>query len=397
MDGATILATRRHPSPDPSDPREVPAGPPGIVHAALLATFLGLLVFLLIQTLLAAYNIGVIRDAADRGVYEISSWDRLTIWTRLFPRTVVGIMDFVTLAIAGSVIARRGHRVLFALPAVAYLFAGVFLSAHHPEPLGVQWSLECFSWDVSYRTCAGPWFGHPWLGPTVDLALVLVPGWIVSRRVRPRRWPGPVDPPVIAAILVCSAAVVTTGWAMVAIQNWIDLRAVAAVAAIGLITSLARPRWLWYHLLVALALGQAFAGLLDFVFFPEPSYPLRSAMPHLLAEAWPIVAVAMIASAWRPLAWVIRRLRDRPFGLVIAVNVSNVADAVLTLLAVRSGGAYESNPFVRVAGLPMKIVLVGALTALLYRRKPSALVWPFAALLWVLGYHVAGVFVNGWR
>jgi hypothetical protein len=76
------------------------------------------------------------------------------------------------------------------------------------------------------------------------------------------------------------------------------------------------------------------------------------------------------------------------------VNVLNIVDAIMTLLATRSGGAYEANPFVRVARLPVKIALVGAFTWLLYRRKPSALVWPFAALLWVAGYHVAGIFVN---
>jgi hypothetical protein len=77
------------------------------------------------------------------------------------------------------------------------------------------------------------------------------------------------------------------------------------------------------------------------------------------------------------------------------VNLLNLVDALLTLLAVNSGGAYESNPVVRSMGLPAKVFLVGLLTWFLYRRKPSALVWPFAALLWVTGYHVAGILVNG--
>ena len=117
----------------------------------------------------------------------------------------------------------------------------------------------------------------------------------------------------------------------------------------------------------------------------------------MLEEMWPIVAVGLIGSAWQPLAWVIRKLQERPFQLAIAVNVLNLVDALMTLLAVRSGGAYESNPVVRLVGLPAKVVLVGLLTWLLYRRKSSALVWPFAALLLVAGYHVAGMVVNGWR
>jgi hypothetical protein len=79
------------------------------------------------------------------------------------------------------------------------------------------------------------------------------------------------------------------------------------------------------------------------------------------------------------------------------VNLLNVVDALLTLFAVRSGGAIESNPLVRFAGLPAKVLFVGSLTILLYRRKPSALMWPFAALLWVAMYHVAGIIVNDWH
>jgi hypothetical protein len=395
MSEGTIVGTRPV-LPVSSDLPGAPAGRSRIFRVALLATLLGLLVFLGIQTLLAIYNVGLIRDAIDHGRTDALGWE-LTWLSRLFPRAIVGVLDFVALAMAGSAIARQGHRVLFALPAVAYLFASVFVSPHRPEPLGVQWSLECFSWDVTYTTCATPWFGHPWLGPTVDLALVLVPGWIVGQRVRPRRWPQPVDDAVVAGILTCSAAVVTAGWAMVVIQNSIDLRAVAAVAVIGLVAGLPRPRWLWFHVLLALALAQTFAWLLDFVFWPEPTYPLRAALPYLLGDTWPIVAVGIIAASWQPLAWLIRRLQKHPFRLLVAVNVLNIADAVLTLLAVKAGGAYEANPFVRIAGLPVKIVFVAALTLLLYRRKPSSLVWPFAALLWVAGYHVAGIFVNGWR
>jgi hypothetical protein len=64
---------------------------------------------------------------------------------------------------------------------------------------------------------------------------------------------------------------------------------------------------------------------------------------------------------------------------------------------VRSGHAYESNPVIEAIGLPAKLVLVGVLSWILYRRKPGALIWPTAALLWVAAYHVAGGFVNGWR
>ena len=137
--------------------------------------------------------------------------------------------------------------------------------------------------------------------------------------------------------------------------------------------------------------------MLDLLIWPDPNYPLAFVLPYALEEAWPIAAAGLIASAWQPLAWGIRKLQERPIRLAVAVNVLNLVDAVMTLLAVRSGGAYESNPVVRLVGLPAKVVLVGLVTWILYRRKPSALVWPFGALTLVAGYHVAGIVVNGWR
>jgi hypothetical protein len=170
-----------------------------------------------------------------------------------------------------------------------------------------------------------------------------------------------------------------------------------AVGALGLALGLARPWWPWLHVLFAVFASGSFGLLLTYLIWPDPDYPLLDAVPYMLGRTWPIVLIGISATAWQPLAWAIGKLQERPIHLVIAVNVLNIVDAVATLLAVRSGGAFESNPVVRFAGLPAKVALVGLLTWLLYRRKPSALVWPFAALLWVAGYHVAGIVVNGWR
>ena len=84
-------------------------------------------------------------------------------------------------------------------------------------------------------------------------------------------------------------------------------------------------------------------------------------------------------------------------GLLAAYNLHLIREAIarlLTRFAVESGGAQELNPFVRTLGLPFKLVAVGALGLLLYKRRPAALVWPIAALLWVLCYHVSGIVVN---
>ena len=92
---------------------------------------------------------------------------------------------------------------------------------------------------------------------------------------------------------------------------------------------------------------------------PYPDFSLLEAWRYEVQIAWPIVVIALLASGWQPLAWGLRRMQARPLRLVVAVNLLNVVDAVMTTLAVRSGGAVEANPLVRFGGLPLKIVLVG--------------------------------------
>ena len=365
-------------------------------RTAVVWTILGLFVFLLLQVLLAAYEVGVERDAIRRGTLDVYGGYRVSFASHL-PFLAGGGLAYVTLAVGGSAVASRGHRLLFALPAVTYVFMPALMldtGGFRPEPVGWEWSIDCYSNGMG---CIGPWFAHPWVGAVVDLILVLTPGWILRRLVRPRRWPGRADAAALAAILTTIPLVATILWAISVIESNADERAVVTTAAFGLALGAARPWWPWLHVLFA-ASAAGFIGLmLDFLLWPEPGYAFADALPYSLGQTWPIVAAGLIASAWQPLAWTVRRLQERPIQLVIAVNVLNIVDAVMTLLAVRSGGAFESNPVVRFAGLPAKVVLVGLLTWLLYRRKPTALVWPFVALLCVAGYHVAGIFVNGWR
>jgi uncharacterized protein DUF5658 len=359
------------------------------VRVALLTTAAGLLAFLVIQAFLAAYNLDVMRDAVDRGWLDISRSDPSR---NLLVSLGYGAVSYLVLSFTGSAIAGRGHRLLFALPASALIFVTVLPSPHQPQAIGLEWMIQCYA----PVTCSWPWFAHPWFGAFVDLALVLVPGWAVGRSVSPRRWPGQIDAATVAAILVAAGGAAVACWTIAMTQSYLDFRTIVPVGALGLTLGVARPWWPWLHVLFA-AFTAGFIGVMvDFLLWPEPGYAFADALPYMLEEMWPIVAVGLIASAWQPLAWMIRHFQERPLRLVIAVNVLNIVDAVMTLLAVRSGGAYESNPVVRLVG-PAKVVLVGLVTAILYQRKPSALVWPFGALTLVAGYHIAGIIVNGWR
>jgi hypothetical protein len=374
------------PVPDASSERRP------IIRPAVVATVLCMLAFLLIQTLLAAYNADVAREAFDRG-WLSSPFGWATLGSRL-PRTLLyGAVAYLALSLAGAAIAGQGHRLLFVLPATALIFVSVLTSPHQPQAIGLEWTIQCWA----PNTCSWPWFAHPWVGAFADLALVLVPGAVVARSLPARRWPGSTDAAVIAAILTTAAMAATAWWALEAIRMYVDPAMLGAVAVLGLALGVARPWWPWLHVIFA-AFTVGFLGVvLDVLLWPDPGYGLTDALPYALEELWPIVTVGLIASAWQPLASIIRYLHDRPIQLVIAVNLLNVVDALMTLFAVRSGGAIESNPLVRFAGLPAKVLFVGSLTILLYRRKPSALIWPFAALLWVAVYHVAGTIVNDWH
>jgi hypothetical protein len=363
------------------------------LRPALIATAIGLVVFLLIQGILAAYNVHVLRDAISRGLVSGYSSVFLSLRLRLLTSLIVGGISYPLFALVGMAVASRGHRLLFMLPAASFVLVAVIGTGygHQPQALGTQWQIQCFSMNF---TCAGPWFAHPWFGPLVDLALVLIPGWVVAVRVQARRWPG-VDAPAIAAGLATVALVAMAAWAIAVIESSVNLPAVVAVGVLGIVIGTAHPWWPWLHVLFATLVAGSLASLAGSFLFPYPGFSVLDALHYEAVAAWPIVAIGLLASGRQPLAWVLRQWEKRPLRLVIAVNLLNVVDAVMTTLVVRSGGAVEANPLVRFGGLPAKIILVGVLTWLLYRRRPASLVWPAAALLWVACYHVCGIFVNG--
>jgi hypothetical protein len=293
------------------------ASPRSTLRAAVVAIVLGLLVFVLVQVSLAAYEVGVIRDAIDRGMEQVYPGYRVSLSTHL-PSLIAGGIAYLMLAVGGSAIAGRGHRLLFALPALAYVFTPMLDgSPVRAEPIGWEWAIDCYSNGID---CSGPWFAHPWFGPMVDLGLVLAPGWIVGRLVRSRRWPGKTDAAAVAAILTSVAVVATAVWAIVVVQHFTEFRTLAAVAALGIALGVARPWWPWFHVLFAVTAAGFVDLMLDFLLWPDPGYALTDALPYALEEVWPVVAVGLIASAWQPLAWAIRKLQERPFRLVIAVT-----------------------------------------------------------------------------
>ncbi|MDQ3982612.1 MAG: DUF5658 family protein [Actinomycetota bacterium] len=80
----------------------------------------------------------------------------------------------------------------------------------------------------------------------------------------------------------------------------------------------------------------------------------------------------------------------RSIALVVALNALNLLDALLTFALTEAGVAREGNPLIGWLTLPGKIVLVAALSFLLWRLRPRALIVPVVAYALVICYTLAG-------
>lgn len=81
-------------------------------------------------------------------------------------------------------------------------------------------------------------------------------------------------------------------------------------------------------------------------------------------------------------------------ALLVAVVGLNLADALLSYVAIRAGVAVEGNPVVTTLGFPGKIALVTVAAGLLYLVRPRALWVPAAGLALVVFYSLIGLAVT---
>jgi hypothetical protein len=76
--------------------------------------------------------------------------------------------------------------------------------------------------------------------------------------------------------------------------------------------------------------------------------------------------------------------------LLLVLNGLNLLDAGLTLAVTEAGIASEGNPVVRWMTLPGKVVFVAALSVVLWRLNPRALIVPVVGYALVVCYTLAG-------
>ena len=345
----------------------------------------------LIQELLALYNWTQLRRADAAGLLDPPFLRPL--WAHLLGALGLAVPVYAGVILAGVVIASRGHRRLFAAPAGIVALLSVVGAPHLPRPIGYEWNVVCMT-----PTCPGIWVANLWVGGLIDLALVLAPGFVLSRSVAARTWPEPRGAAAFAAAgLAIGLAVMVDRTTAVVIGNRVDPSAFVAVTAFGLLAGMSRRWWPWAHIVATAALVGSLMSLLLIVLDPFNPVDLSTAWSSVVFVAEdlaPYLICVLVVACWEPLAHVMRRALGSPISLVVAVNALNVLDAGLTELAVRSGGAVELNPLVRIGGIPLKLALVGVLTWLLYRRRPRALLVPAVVLAWVVCYHLSGIIVN---
>lgn len=310
----------------------------------------------------------------------------------------LSLARFVGLMAAGTCLVLRGRRRLFFVPAVVYstlplLTAGPALpcsvSPHTFVAVGSGWQLNDCS---TYLSASG--LG----GAVVDLSLLLAPvaglALLISSRAADRKG-HPRSPWLLGLGSLGLCALVL--W----LAMWTGSQTAPAPY----------PWWMGAGTVVPLFLFGALLGsgdrrlIIALIFVPLLIQPLGWFPSHLShgwfpsgwhgAQVLPPVAAAVLGAAWQPLAELLRRLQESRTVSWAVLNALNIADAVMTTLALRSQQATEANPVVRAIGLPLKVVLVAALSLFLAHIRPRALVWAILAMAGVLAWHLAGIVLNG--
>ena len=243
------------------------------------------------------------------------------------------------------------------------------------------------------------WYAQLWGGSLLDLVLVSLPAlpFLRPEGDRRARW-RPRGDHVISLLVVGTAVAIVLRTTTVVNNSGPLPSVLGAACAFALLAGTARPWWPWATVLVSFGLVGTLGSLL-WVVIPLPggeSNPVSvwGQTSGLFLDGLPVVGCALIASLWDRLADAMRWTIARPMSLLVTVNVLNLADAVLTRFAVSTGSAVELNPVVRLIGLPAKLILVGVLSWLLYRRRPATLLFPAAVLLVVLAYHLSGLVID---
>jgi hypothetical protein len=310
----------------------------------------------------------------------------------IWPDVLFTTGRFCGLMLAGITLAAAGRRRAYAVPAIAWFLLSIthgpaLIHLPHPTPIGVGWN------PVTSAGMASPFsWMNQWVGSVIDYTLALLPAAALSsalRRSGEERPAGVSLPPVtsVAAFVLCAFALILTMLAIAmsvdSLYPWAQLPAMVPLFLFGALLGARRPALLWTAVVIPLLVQGTWYSLLS---------PFSSEVIPSMLSAVPFVVVVGLGVAPGPVARTLERLQEAPLSALILVNVLNVADAVLTWAAIDSRQASEANPVVRMVGLPAKVMLVAAISLVLFRRQPRALAWIAMIFLGVIAWHVAGLY-----
>jgi Domain of unknown function (DUF5658) len=178
---------------------------------------------------------------------------------------------------------------------------------------------------------------------------------------------------------------VTAALSVDAVHPWAQVPAMLPLFVFGLLLGTRRRSLVWAAVAVPILMQLDWYAVLH----PGSISPGGTVVSVLL-----FVGVTVLGLAPVPAARLLERLRQTPLSALVLLNLLNVTDAVLTWAAVDSQQATEANPVVRMLGLPAKVMLVAAISLVLYRRRPQALVWTVLIFLGVIAWHIAGIYLT---
>jgi hypothetical protein len=164
---------------------------------------------------------------------------------------------------------------------------------------------------------------------------------------------------------------------------WAQVPVMVPLFLFGALVGARRPSLLWTAAAIPLLIQVNWYSLI---------HPGSAPSLTTLLSVAPFMVVVGLGIAPGPAARALERLREAPLSALVLLNVLNVADAVLTWAAIDTKQASEANPVVRMLGLPAKVMLVAAISLVLYRRRPRALAWTSLVFVGVIAWHVAGMY-----
>lgn len=340
------------------------------------------LTLLAIQAGLSLENSHLLREAAKRGFFTGQLPE--TYGHHLAVAAIEATLIYASIIGVEIGLCSRGLKVAWALPAFLLIFLpALFSPTHLPVPLGPQWTSDCFG------SCSQPWFRAAWFAGAAEFALIAVPGVFLVQRSEGRSQKVSDQYTLAALLLVLGLSTIVFEVSAKVGQN---ASAVACVAVFvtGLLSGSS-----WRSLLIIPAYVFVAGNVIPHLLAMAHVYTFSSvAAPYQSGAVLVYALIGFTACSWERIDSTLRTCRSRPLELLLALNVLNVLDALLTATSVRAGHAVELNPLVQAFGLPMKIAFVGVASVLLFRYRPTLLIWPTLALALVVCYHLSGFLVN---